>query len=85
MPSRDKEITLLSRELEILMNERQSLLRVVGASAALIASLDSKRLPLGAVEAADMVATSINGLSEETLQDALDSVHAEIEDDAETA
>jgi hypothetical protein len=85
MPSRDKEITLLSRELEILMNERQSLLRVVGASAALIASLDSKRLPLGAVEAADMVATSINELSEETLQDALDSVHAEIEDDAETA
>jgi hypothetical protein len=85
MPSRDKEITLLSRELEILMNERQSLLRVVGASAALIASLDSKRLPLGAVEAADMVATSINGLSEETLQDALDSVHAEIEDDAAAA
>jgi len=85
MPSRDKEITLLSRELEILMNERQSLLRVVGASAALIASLDSKRLPLGAVEAADMVATSINGLSEETLQDALDSVHAEIEDDTAAA
>jgi hypothetical protein len=85
MPSRDQEIRLLSRELEILMNERQSILRVVGASAALIASLDSKRLPLGAVEAADMVATSINGLSEETLQDALDSVHAEIEDDAATA
>ncbi len=85
MPSRDKEITLLSRELEILMNERQSILRVVGASAALIACLDSKRLPLGAVEAADMVATSINDLSEETLQDALNSVHAEIEDDATTA
>jgi hypothetical protein len=85
MPSRDKEITLLSRELEILMNERQSILRVVGASAALIACLDSKRLPLGAVEAADMVATSINDLSEETLQDALNAVHAEIEDDAATA
>ena len=85
MPSRDKEITLLSRELEILMNERQSILRVVGASAALIACLDSKRLPLGAVEAADMVATAINDLSEETLQDALNAVHAEIEDDAATA
>ena len=32
---------------------------VAGASAALIASLDSKRLPVGAVEAADQVATSI--------------------------
>lgn len=82
MPHRDQEIALLRRELEMLMSERQSLLRVVGASAALIASLDSKRLPVGAVEAADMVATTLNNLSEETLQDALSSVHAEIEEDS---
>ncbi|MGE5470756.1 MAG: hypothetical protein ACM3X0_08175 [Bacteroidota bacterium] len=80
MPQRDNEITMLRRELEMLMNERQSILRVVGASAALIACLDSRRLPVGAVEAADVVATSINCLSEETLQDALNAVHAEIED-----
>lgn len=85
MPQRDQEIALLRRELEILMGERQSLLRVVGASAALIASLDSKRLPVAAVEAADVVATSINCLSEETLQDALDSVSAEIEEDSAEA
>ncbi|MBS1160348.1 MAG: hypothetical protein H6R15_2767 [Proteobacteria bacterium] len=82
MPNRDNEITMLRRELEMLMSERQSILRVVGASAALIACLDSKRLPVGAVEAADMVATSINCLPEETLQDALNAVHAEIEDNA---
>lgn len=81
MPHRDQEIIMLRRELEILMGERQTLLRVVGATAALIASLDSKRLPVGAVESADLVATSINALSEETLQDALSSVRAEIEDD----
>ncbi len=81
MPHRDQEIAMLRRELEMLMGERQSLLRVVGASAVLIASLDSKRLPVGAVEAADQVATSINVLSEETLQDALGSVHAEIEEE----
>lgn len=79
MPHRDQEILMLRRELEILMGERQTLLRVVGASAALIASLDSKRLPVGAVESADLLATSINTLSEETLQDALNSVRAEIE------
>lgn len=84
MPSRDQEIALLRRELEILMSERQSILRVVGAATVLIASLDSKRLPVSAIEAADMVATSINSLQEETLQDALNSVHAEIEDDATT-
>lgn len=81
MPHRDQEITMLRRELEMLMSERQSLLRVVGASAALIATLDSKRLPVGAVESADLVATSINGLAEETLQDALDAVSAEIEEE----
>lgn len=82
MPQRDQEIALLRREIEMLMSERQAILRVVGSSAALIASLDSKRLPVGAVEAADMVATSINSLSEETLQDALSAVNAEIEEDS---
>jgi hypothetical protein len=81
MPHRDQEIIMLRRELEILMGERQTLLRVVGATAALIASLNSKHLPLGAVESADLVATSINSLSEETLQDALGAVRAEIEEE----
>lgn len=85
MPQRDQEIAMLRREVEMLMGERQALLHVVGASAALIASLDSKRLPVGAIEAADMVATSLNQLPDETLQDALSSVHAEIEGDAEAA
>ncbi len=85
MPQRDQEIAMLRREVEMLMGERQALLHVVGASAALIASLDSKRLPVGAIEAADMVATSLNQLPEETLQDALSSIHAEIEGDAEAA
>ena len=52
MPQRDQEIILLRRQLEILMSERQTLLRVAGAAAALIASLDSRRLPVGAVESA---------------------------------
>jgi len=81
MPHRDQEIIMLRRELEILMGERQTLLRVVGATAALIATLNSKHLPLGAVESADLVATSINSLSEETLQDALSAVRAEIEEE----
>jgi hypothetical protein len=85
MPHRDQEIAMLRREVEMLMGERQDILRVVGASAALIAGLDSKRLPVGAIEAADMVATSLNGLSEETLQDALAAVQVEIEGDAESA
>lgn len=83
MPHAD-EIRMLREELELLMGERQQLLEIVGAVAGLVASLDSNRLPVGAIESADMVATKLNLLSEETLQDALASVHAEIEEE-ETA
>jgi hypothetical protein len=76
----ENEINLLRKELELLMLERQSLLRVTGAAAGLIAEMDSHDLPISTVEAADLLATTINKLSEETLQDALSSVHAEIVD-----
>jgi hypothetical protein len=85
MPQKDNEIALLRDELEMLMGERQALLRVAGASAVMIASMDSKRLPVGAIESADLVATTINDLSEETLQDALAAVNAEIEEDSKVA
>ncbi len=72
------EINMLRTELELLMRERQNLLKVAGIAAGLVAELDSHNLPITAVEAADLLATSINSLSEETLQDALTAVHAEI-------
>lgn len=85
MPQKDQEIALLREELEMLMGERQALLRVAGASAVLVANMDSKRLPVGAIESADLVATTINDLPEETLQDALAAVNAEIEEDSTAA
>ena len=81
MSHHQEEIRMLRDELEMLMGERQQLLQVVGAVASLIASLDSNRLPVGAIESADIVATKLNLLSEETLQDALAAVHAEIENE----
>ncbi len=72
------EINMLRAELELLMRERQALLKIVGIAAGFIAEMDSHELPISAVEAADLLATSINSLSEETLQDALHAVHAEI-------
>lgn len=74
----EEEINMLRSEVELLMRERQALLKVTGAAAGLIAELDSNNLPKGTVEAADLLATSINNLSEETLQDALGAVHAAI-------
>ncbi len=74
------EIDLISSEVELLMRERNHLLKVAGAAAGLIAELKTSDLPIGTIEAADVLATQVNGLSEETLQDALASVHAVIVD-----
>lgn len=76
----ENEINMLRTELELLMRERLSLLKVTGVAAGLIAEMDSHDLPIATVEAADLLATTINELSEETFQDALDAVHAEIID-----
>ena len=79
MRQRSEKATMLGRELDILMGERQTLLQVVGAAAALVASLDSRVLPPAAVKSAELVASTLNALSEETLCDALAAVRAEIE------
>lgn len=72
-----QEVELLSKEIEMLMNERANLLRVVGAAAVLVANTDAQSLPPGVVNAAEVLSEMLNALPEETLKDALDSVHAE--------
>lgn len=77
----DNEVALLRKEIEILMSERQRLLQVVGAAAVLVANLDSDTLPEDedTIDAAEMLAEQLNGLQEESLKDALDSVRAELD------
>jgi len=74
----DQEVALLREEIEMLMAERGRLLKVVGAAAVLVANLDVEDLPedQDVIDAAEMLAEQINVLSGETLQEALDSVHA---------
>ena len=74
-----QEVDLLSKEIEMLMNERARLLRVVGAAAVLVANTDAKNLPEAAMGAAEMLSETLNALPEETLKDALESVQAEVE------
>jgi ubiquinone biosynthesis protein COQ9 len=76
----EQEIAMLRSELEILMKERQSLLQVAGSAAGFIAELSSFDVPKVAMEAAELLAESVNALPEETLQDALTAVQAEIVD-----
>jgi hypothetical protein len=77
---KEEEIRLLREEVEMLMNERRQLLQVTGAAAVFVANLDTDVLPdeMGTIDAAEMLAEQLNGLSEETLRDALESVRAEV-------
>lgn len=72
-----QEIAMLRGELEMLMNERASLLKIVGAAAVLVANTDGRHMPAEAAEAAEMLSTLVNELPEETLHESLESVHAE--------
>jgi hypothetical protein len=72
------EENMLRAELELLMREREVLLKIAGVAAGLIAELNSADLPIRTVEAADLLATSINQLPEDLLQYALDAVNATI-------
>jgi len=73
-----QELSMLREEMEILMLERNRLLKVAGAAAVLMANTDGRDLPAEAAEAAEMLSTLVNELPEETLQEALESVHAEV-------
>ena len=75
---KDQEIAMLRAELELLMGERQTLLRIAGAAATFVAELDAGELPENTLEAAEMLAECINAAPEETMRDALEIVKAEV-------
>jgi hypothetical protein len=72
-----QEAQMLREEIEMMMIERERLLKVVGAAAVLVANADASKLQANAVEAAEVLSEMLNALPEETLKDALDAVHAE--------
>ena len=65
---------MLSKEIEILMAERTRLLRVAGAAAQFVAVMDVRNVPEKVATEADILAESVNALSEDTLKDALAAI-----------
>ena len=82
---KDQEITMLRREMEMLMGERQMLLRIAGSAATLIAELDEKILPPATYEAAEFLGEFLNELPDESMSDALEAVHAHVIPDTAAA
>ena len=79
MPMNKQEVAMLREEVEMLMQERNRLLKVVGAAAVLVANTDPESLRDEAMDAAEMLSETLNALPEETLKDALEAVQAEVE------
>ena len=65
------ETLMLTNEIEILMADRQKLLRIAGATAKFVEKINIEKLPLSLVPLADAMAENVNALSEETLREAL--------------
>ena len=65
---------MLGNEIELLMAERAKLLRVAGAAAQFVAVMESRNLPEKVATEAEILAESVNDLSEDTLKDALVSI-----------
>lgn len=65
---------MLSKEIEILMTERGRLLRVAGAAAQFVAVMESRSLPEKVATEAEILAESVNALTEDTLKDALAAI-----------
>lgn len=78
MPMNKQETEMLREEIEILIQERARLLKVVGAAAVLVANTDPGSLQSRAMDAAEMLSETLNALPEETLKDALEAVQAEV-------
>jgi hypothetical protein len=65
---------MLGQELEILMADREKLLRVAGAAAQFVAVLESEKLSESVATEAEILAECVNALSEDSLRDALAAI-----------
>lgn len=70
----DTTTFMLSKEIELLMAERARLLRLAGAAAQFVAVMESSSLPEKVATEAEILAESVNALTEDTLRDALAAI-----------
>jgi hypothetical protein len=65
------DAAMLRSEIEMLVADRDRLLRVAGAAAKFVDKVNIAKLPVSAIPYAEALASSVNALSEESLREAL--------------
>jgi hypothetical protein len=68
------EVSMLRSEIELLMGDRQALLKLAGAAARFVDKTNIAKLPMSVIPLAEALAQGLDGLSEDTLHEALQSV-----------
>ena len=64
-------VQMLRSEIEFMMSDRDALLRIAGAAAKFVEKVNIAKLPVSAIPLAEAISSSVNQLSEESLQEAL--------------
>ena len=64
-------VQMLRSEIEFMMSDRDALLRIAGAAAKFVEKVNIAKLPVSAIPLAEAISSSVNKLSEESLQEAL--------------
>ncbi len=67
-------VAMLRSEIEMMMSDREALLRVAGAAAKFVEKVNIAKLPVSAIPHAEALASSVNALSEDSLKEALQSI-----------
>lgn len=65
------EVAMLRSEIEMLMSDRDKLLRLAGAAAKFVEKVNIARLPVSVIPLAEAIAANVNALSEDSLREAL--------------
>ncbi len=67
-------VEMLRSEIEFMVSDRDALLRVAGAAAKFVETVNITKLPVSAIPLAEALASSVNALSEETLKESLAAI-----------
>ncbi|MBL8521091.1 MAG: hypothetical protein JNK75_10505 [Betaproteobacteria bacterium] len=65
------DVAMLRSEIEMLMADRERLLRAAGTAAKFVEKVNMAKLPVSAIPLAEAMASAVNALSEDTLREAL--------------
>jgi hypothetical protein len=67
-------VEMLRSEIELMVSDREALLRVAGAAAKFVEKVNITRLPVSAIPLAEALASSVNALSEDSLKESLTAI-----------